>query len=206
MRRLLLCVVPLIAIAGWAGAAEPQVLFEDSFTEQLGDGWSWLREHREYWRIQDGALEIRAEPGHAETVQNALLRPAPDRAKLRYAVEVTVTFHSEPTQQYEQAGITWYHNDKPVFKLVHERVDGELRIIPGHKPAPNMQARLRLVVDGVRWTAQYRQEEDGEFQTAAEGELPPPGKDVISLQCYHGPTDAAHWIRFDDFRIVELAE
>jgi regulation of enolase protein 1 (concanavalin A-like superfamily) len=119
-------------------------------------------------------------------------------------VEVTITFTSDPTKQFEQAGITWYLDDKPVFKLVHERIDGDLWIIPGKKPAPQKTVQLRLIVDGEKWTAQYREDLKGEFQTAQQGKLPPAGKDMISLQCYQGPPDATHWIRFDDFRIVEL--
>ena len=190
MKHLLLIVFPLVAFAGLAVADEPQLLFEDSFDTELGDGWTWLRENPDYWRIHEGALEIRAEPGHAQTVKNALLRDAPDRSQHKFAVEVTVTFASEPTQQYEQAGITWYHDKAPVFKLVHERVDGKLLVVPGHKPAPPMTVRLRLVVDGTKWTAQYRLDGDGEYQTAAEGQLPEPGDDMVSLQCYHGPVDA----------------
>ena len=206
MRRIALSVVALLMVAAWAVAEEPRVLFEDRFEKKLGDGWSWLRENPDTWRIQEDALEIRVEPGNAETVKNALRRAAPDRAKGKFAVEVTITFTGDPTQQYEQAGITWYQEDKPVFKLVHERIDGELWIIPGRKPAPEKTVQLRLIVDGRKWTAQFRPDAKGEFQTAAEGELPPPGKDIISLQCYQGPSDSAHWIRFDDFRIVQLGE
>ncbi len=46
----------------------------------------------------------------------------------------------------------------------------------------------------------------GEFLTAATGELPAAGADEVSLQCYHGPPDAEHWIRFDDFRILKLED
>jgi hypothetical protein len=198
--------MPLLILALSAAADEPRILFEDSFDKQLGEGWTWLRENPDAWRLRDGALEIRVEPGNAETVKNALLRKAPDRAEKKFAVEVTTTFTSDPTQQYEQGGITWYHENKPVFKLVHERIDGELWVIPGRVPAPKKSAQLRLIVDGNQWTAQFRQDPEAEYQTAAEGELPPPGNDVISLQCYQGPPDAEHWIRFDDFRIVELVD
>jgi hypothetical protein len=206
MKRVLLSLVPLLILAGRVAAAEPRVLFEDRFDKKPGDGWTWLRENPDAWRIQDGALEIRVEPGNAETVKNALVRTAPDRSKEKFAVEVTITFTSAPTQQFEQAGITWYQDDKPVFKLVHERIDGELWIIPGRQPAAPKTVQLRLLVDGRKWTAQFRPDPaQGEFKTAAEGELPPAGNDKISLQCYQGPPDSTHWIRFDDFRIVQLA-
>ena len=45
-----------------------------------------------------------------------------------------------------------------------------------------------------------------EFQTAATGKLPEPKNDQVSIQCYHGPPDAEHWMRFDDFRILRLAD
>ena len=104
-----------------------------------------------------------------------------------YAVEVTVRNLSVPSQQFEQAGITWYRNGKPVFKLVKERVDGELMIIPGRKPMAAESVRLRVVVDADSWTAHYQPEGKGPFLEAASGELPPPGKDQVSIQCYNGP-------------------
>ena len=204
MKRFFLIPLALLMTAGPAGAAEPGVLFEDTFAEKLGDGWTWLRENPAAWRIKDGGLEIRVEPGKANDVKNALLRKSPDRATTKFAVEVTITFTADPTQQFEQAGITWYSAQNPSFKLVHERIDGSLWIIPGKKPAPSKTVQLRLVVDGTQWTAQYREDAQGEFQTAGAGQLPPPGDDQISIQCYNGPADAEHWIRFDDFRIVEL--
>lgn len=206
MRHLVFFPVVLLILAGATVAGEPKVLFEDSFDKKLSDGWTWLRENKDTWRIKDGALEIQVEPGVAHNVKNALLREAPDRSKKKFAVEVTITFTSDPTQQYEQAGITWYHEKKPVFKLVHERIDGDQWIIPGRKPAPKKTVQLRLIVDGRKWIAQFREDLKGKFQTVAEGELPPPGNDMISLQCYNGPADGEHWIRFDDFRIVELGE
>jgi hypothetical protein len=206
MKQLVLFSLPLVLLVGLVSAAEDKVLFEDSFEGKLGDGWTWLRENPDAWRIKDGALEIRVEPGVAHNVKNALLRKAPDRAATKFAVEVTITFLADPTRQYEQAGITWYHAEKPVFKLVHELIGGKLWIIPGRKPAPSETVQLRLIVDGSEWTAQFREDAQGDFQTAASGKLPPPGDDQVSIQCYNGPPDAEHWIRFDDFRIVELGE
>lgn len=187
-------------------AAEPEVLFHDTFDGRLGEGWTWLREMPQSWRLRDSALEIRFQPGDANTVRNALVRKAPDRREGKYVFEVTLDDRSAQTQQFEQSGITWYSNGKPVFKLVKELVDGQLMIIPGRKPMTNAVVRLQLVVDGDAWTARFRPGSTGEFQTADQGKLPPPGDDQVSLQCYHGPPNAEHWVRFDDFRILKLTK
>jgi len=194
----------ILGLIGQSRGAEDQVIFEDRFEGKLADGWSWLRENPGYWRIREGALEIRIEPGVAQTVRNALVRKAPDRSQGKFAVELTVQNLSPLTNQYEQAGITWYCGGKPVFKLVKELLDGQVCIIPGKKLIEDKPVRLRLVVSADRYVAQYRVEGTEEFLTAAEGSLPPPQDDEVSIQGYHGPVDAEHWIRFDDFRIIKL--
>lgn len=161
MRRALLILIAWSFCCGWLLAAEPEVVFKDEFKGKLDKGWKWLREERKAWRIKDDALEIRVQPGKADTVKNALVRKAPDRSKGKYAIEVTVTNTAKPTQQWEQAGITWYHKGKPVFKLVKELIDGKTWIIPGRKPMPSRSVRLRLVVTADRWIAQYRPEGKG---------------------------------------------
>jgi len=206
MKRGLTLTAGLLLINVSLLAAEPEVVFEDDFDGKLGDGWSWLRENADTWRFKDDALEICVEPGVAPTVKNALVREAPDRNKGTFAIEVTVTNATRPTRQYEQAGITWYKDGKPVFKLVKELINGELFIIPGRKPMPAKSVQLRLVVTKDSYTAQFRPDGKGEFQTAATGGLTAPGKDQVSIQCYNGPPDAEHWIGFDDFRILQLSE
>ena len=206
MKRVLLLVAACSLWCGSLAAAEPRVLFEDGFNGKLGEGWTWLRENPDAWRIKDDALEIRVEPGVAPTVKNALLRAAPDRSRGKFAIEVSVTNTAPPTRQYEQAGITWYHGGRPVFKLVKELINGKTWIIPGKKPMPSRTVQLRLIVTAKGWIAQYRSDGKGEFLVAGAGKLPAPGEDQVSIQCYNGPPDAEHWIRFDDFRILQLPE
>lgn len=206
MKRTFVLVFAVLALPVVLTAGEPRVVFEDSFKGKLGEGWTWLRENPKAWRIAKDALEIRVEPGVARSVKNALLRPAPTRSKGRFAVEVTVTFTTPPTKQYEQAGITWYQNGKPIFKLVHELISGKTYIIPGKVPAPSKTVQLRLIVTAGRYTAQFREDAKGEFKTAASGALRAGASEQISIQCYNGPTDAEHWVRFDDFRILEMPE
>ena len=206
MTRLLLTAVAVLILCAPLAAAEPKVVFEDGFKGKLADGWTWLRENPKAWRIEKDALEIRVEPGVAPTVKNALLRKAPDRKQGKFAIEVTINNATKPTRQYEQAGITWYHNERPIFKLVKELINGEIYIIPGKVPLPTNTVQLRLIVTADSYTAQFRPEAKGEFKTVAKGRLPAPGKDQVSIQCYNGPPDAEHWIRFDDFRILQLED
>ena len=194
----------LMLISSAACAAEERTIFEDDLKGELGEGWSWLRAESEDWRLTDKGLEIRIRPGDANTVQNALVRQAPEADRL--AIEVTVEFLNPPTVQYEQAGITWYHGDKPVFKIVHERIDGKLMVVPGKPLAEKIPVRLRLIVGGGRFIAQFRHQDEDAYTTAAEGELLRSRDDKISLQAYHGPEDTAHWVRFSDFVIRERTD
>jgi len=186
-------------------AAEDKALFQDTFKGKLAEGWSWLRADPADWRATADGLEIRLRPGDANSVKNALVRPLP-KFEGKLAIEVTVTSLSDPTEQYEQAGITLYHEDKPVFKLVHERVDGKLVVVPGKVAAEKLSVRLRLIVGGGRFIAQFRQEGEKEFQTAAKGDLVIADGDKISVQGYHGPAEPAHWIRFSDFVLKDVRE
>lgn len=186
------------------------VLFADDFKRKLGDGWTWLREVDKAWRLRDGGLEIHVLPGNGNTVKNALLRDAPDRHKTPFAVEVTIS--NEPTKQWEQAGIMWYRDGRPVVKLVKELVDGELFIVlsgAGHfskTPMKKKTVRLRLEIDGDDFRGKFQPAAKGDWKDAGGKTLPKGGKSQISIQCYHGPEDAEHWIRFEKFRVVKLED
>jgi hypothetical protein len=190
---------------GMAAGANAEVMFEDRFEGRFGPGWNWLREKPGNWRIREGGLEIRIEPGMADSVVNALVRNAPDRRLGGYAVEVDVRNLTAWSEQYEQAGITWYSSGKPVLKLVKELVHGEgLIIIPGRVPMTNNMVQLRLEVSATNYVARFRPDGRGEFQLAGSGPLEPAAEEQISLQCYHGPPERAHWVRFERFRVMKL--
>jgi hypothetical protein len=198
-------VLLLAPVTVMAAGANPELVFEDRFEDGIGPGWDWLREKPGNWRIRDAGLEIRIEPGMADSVVNALVRKAPDRRLGRYAVELEVRNLTALSEQYEQAGITWYGDGKPVLKLVKELVHGEgLIIIPGRVSMTNDMVQLRLEVSATNYVARFRPDGRGEFQLAATGPLEPVADEQISLQCYHGPPDRAHWVRFERFRIVKL--
>lgn len=210
MKRALLT-LPLLVLAGFAALpplaradeARPKVLFEDPLRGKLGPGWTWIRENPSTWKSTPQGLEIQVEPGVANTVKNALVRKAAPRAG-KHAYEVTVEFLQEPTQQFEQGGITWYLDDKPGPKFVHELIDGKTYIIPAKKATKTRTVQFRLVVEGDMYEIFYRPDGKGDFVSVATGKLPPAADDKVSIQCYNGPKELGHVVRFSDFRILEL--
>jgi hypothetical protein len=183
--------------------AEEEVLFEDRFTEKLADGWTWIKETPDAWRLRDGALEFRVRGR-----DNELARELPDTGDGPFAVEVTLTSLPQPTRQFEQGGYSWRHENKQAFKYVKELIDGKTYVFPGKKELSTATVQLRIEVRGEKFTALYRPDAKGEYQPAFSGTLPNKGagKHLIALMCYNGPNDAEHWMRFDDFRIVKLSE
>ena len=132
---------------------------------------------------------------------------------------MTITSTSPPTNQYEQAGITWYVGGEPLVKLVKEYIDGETWIVlagpldpegkrglAGKIPLKGQSVTMRLTVSRDRYRGEFRAEGKEAFESAGSGPLPAPKDDQVSLQCYNGPADAEHWFRFDEFKIVKMAE
>jgi len=109
--------------------------FRDDFKGNLGEGWSWVREHREYWRVTQRGLEVRIEPGNmwgpANDARNVLVRPAPDATKGE--VEVSVYMENTPSEQYEQVDLVWYYDDGHMVKIGRELVDGKISIVMGRE-------------------------------------------------------------------------
>ena len=197
-----------------------EVLFHDQFKGKLGTGWSWVREHREAWRLSELGLEVRIEPGNmwgnANNAKNVLVRPAPDASSAE--IEVTVAVENRPTAQYEQVDLVWYFNDSHMVKLGQELVDGKLSIVMGREendrtrtvkiiPLTGAKVKLRLLVKGNRIRGQYLPEGSENWQEAGECDppAPPEAKPKISLQFYQGSADVEHWARVSAFRIRRLS-
>jgi regulation of enolase protein 1 (concanavalin A-like superfamily) len=196
-----------------------EVLFEDDFKGKLGESWSWVREHREAWRVSERGLEVRAEPGNmwgnANNAKNVLVRFVPDAAQGE--IEIAVTFENRPTAQYEQADLVWYYDDSHMVKLGQELVDGKLCIVMGREekdrtrtvkivPIEALKVQLRFLVKGNSLRGQFRPGGSDQWQDVGECDLPAPenGKPKISLQFYQGPADAEHWVRVTEFRVRRM--
>ena len=202
-----------------SNAASGDLLFNDDFIGKLGDGWSWVREHREAWRVTERGLEVRIEPGNmwgpANDAKNVLVRAAPDATA--NDIEVSVSVENKPTEQYEQSDLVWYYDDRHMVKLGQELVDGKLSIVMGREeadktrtiaiiPIESFSVRLRLRVSGNRIRGQFHAAGSETWQTAGECDLPVHGQAKISLQFYQGPAKAEHWARVSEFRIDRVGK
>src|SRR5262249_5787346 len=191
-----------------AQAGEPE--FKDSFHGKLGPGWSWVREHKEAWRLTPQGLEVRLEPGNmwgaANDARNLLLRSAPDPSG--GDVEVAVTVENYPTNQYEQVDLTWYFNDSNMVKLGEELVDGQFSIVMGREeqdktrtvkiiPLKNNRVRLSLMVEGTRIRGRFQPAGASDWTEVGSCDLPQPTslKPKICLQFYQGTAEAEHWAK-----------
>lgn len=210
-----------LALFAFAAGAADEVLFRDDFSGKLGEGWSWVREHREAWRVTERGLEARLEPGNmwgpANDARNVLIRAAPDTTK--DVIEVSVNVENRPTEQYEQVDLVWYYDDSHMVKIGQERVDGRLSIVMGREekdrtrtiaiiPLDSFSVRLRFLVNGNRIRGQFRTPDAKEWREAGECDLPAPaeGKARVSLQFYQGPAKAERWARVTEFRILRVGK
>jgi regulation of enolase protein 1 (concanavalin A-like superfamily) len=216
MKTLCSIILSIIAFAP-AGRAE-EVLFQDDFLHKLGEGWSWVREHSEAWRVTECGLEVRIEPGNMwgsqNNARNVLVRLAPGAKDAELGVSVGV--ENRPTSQYEQVDLVWYYDDSNMVKLGQELVDGKLSVVMGREqddktrtittvPLDSPFVRLRFLVKGNRIRGQFRTPGANDWREVGVCDAPAP-KDKeakISLQFYQGPADGEHWARVTQFRIVK---
>ncbi len=232
-RRPMPVIMPMIsvcaiALAGWICAsvraevvqetrasADEKVLFEDKFAGDLADGWSWEREDSAAWRVADGMLQIRVQPGGmwggGNNAKNVLVRKMPKDSPDTVAAEVTVS--DQATGQYEQAGIAWYYDGGNMIKLVKECIGGKPNVVMGREqndrtrtirivPLKASSVQLRLRATGDQITGQFRPEGKGEWKDVGTCDSPGKGRAKVSLQAYNGPRDAERWARFSGFRIL----
>jgi regulation of enolase protein 1 (concanavalin A-like superfamily) len=207
----------LLLISAPANAGEPEVI--DSFQGKFGPGWSWVREHKEAWRLTPHGLEVRIEPGNmwgpANDAHNLLLRSAPDPAN--GDVEVAVTVENYPTNQYEQVDLTWYFNDSNMVKLGEELVDGQLSIVMGREeqdktrtvkiiPLQSNRVRLSLRVEGNRIQGRFQPAGASGWTEVGSCDLPLATglRPKVCLQFYQGTAEAEHWAKVTAFELRQL--
>ena len=213
-----ICIAMLAAVFGAAAdeAGETKLPFRDRFRPRPDASWRWIREDRKSWRVGEGGLEVRIQPGNnwgpPNDAKNVLVRPAPEPKQ--QSIEITASITNKPTGQWEQVDLCWYYDDSNMVKLGQEMVDGQLSIVMGREQADRARTvkivpieaenvDLRLVVSGDKIRGKFRTSK-GDWQDVGECELPKPpqgAKPHVSLQFYNGLPDVEHWARVSEVTV-----
>ncbi|MEI7729793.1 MAG: DUF1080 domain-containing protein [Verrucomicrobiota bacterium] len=199
-----------------------QGLFHDDFKHRLADGWSWLREDQQAWRVMERGLEVRVQPGNmwgkANDARNVLVRPLPKASAA--PLEISVVFSNAPTARWEQADLVWFYDKGNMIKLGQELVADRLTVVMGREendrprtiaivPLDDYTVALRLQVVSNLVRGQFRTRYWPQWRDVGECDLPVKGlpqetEPKASLQFYNGPTNAEHWIKANDFAVRSL--
>lgn len=221
MKPLILVVVVATLSMGTVGAAkraEEKVSFKESFSGELGKGWSWVREDAKAWRIDKGVLQIRTSTGslwqNENNNHNLLLRRPPEEKAQGFAFEVHV--ENEPSNGFEHAGLVWYVDDdnyvallkeklgKTVVQLVSE-TNGRPKVGFAEKGYQEKAVWLRMEIHDGKARGLFRTTDKDEWQALGQCDLPPAKGEVrIGLMTGYAAKNAEHFSRFSDFRVLQL--
>jgi hypothetical protein len=197
----------LLSLVTLAASAAELIPFAGT-TTNLNSNWKWLREDASAWRITNGVLEVRVQPGNmwgpANNAKNVLLIPL----QRTNEVEIVATIEHRPTEQYEQADLVWYYADSHMVKLGPELVDGRFSVVMGREegdrartisinPIPAGAVDVKFIVKADQITGFYRESGADTWKSAGSCSAPalagvPPR---VSLQFYQGPANVEHWAR-----------
>ncbi len=199
-------------------AAEEKVLFTDPFVDKLADGWAWLREDAQAWRLDKGELVIRTAQGGLWLKENGggnlPLRTPPEIKGGKLAVEVQVEI--EPTNAYENAGLIWYYDDDNYLILVKEKIGDHVVAQLVSEAGGNFKAGFhqnfdadkpvwfRMELEGGKLSGYYRASPQDQWLKLGQCDLPTAGQPKIGLTTAYAPKDAEHFTRFSHFRILQI--
>ena len=185
--------------------------FEESFDGELAEGWTWMWEVAEAWRVEDGVLHVRALPGtlwgDQDNAHNILIRSeTPVVAGLTSQVSVV----NQPTLQGEQAGLIWFIDESNYIKLIKECLEGTEWIVLAREengkaslvnkiPIETASVRLRLSFAGGRMTGERMAANEKTWQIV--GECAPLADTALHLGIYThgGPEEEEHWAELSQF-------
>lgn len=196
----------------------------DSSGEALPSDWTWKRENPEAWRLRDGGLEIKIEPGNMwgkkNDAKNVLLIPIA-KDLLVSGVDVRVTLANSPTRRWEQVDLVWYYRDSHMVKIGLELEHGKNSVVMGREegdrtrtikivPIERDRVTVRFKVSQGKVRGYYRlSAEDGWKDVGTCDEPRPAGSTEtprVSIQCYQGDPKNPHWARITDLKIDPITE
>jgi len=210
----------MTVLALMAVLLQDAALFEDKFAGKLSDGWSWVREDAAGWKVDGGALLIKAQPGKlwykTKTAKNVLLRKSPAAGSAEAPLQAEVSVESMPETNAEQCGLYLWFDEKNFVKIICEQVGGKHQVLvvreqkgipepqPGKEEA-SRSLRLRLTWSGAKVNGSYKA--GGDWVSVADVEAPTSEAPAnFGLASHGGGAEANRWAKFSDFKISKAAK
>jgi hypothetical protein len=222
-RIILLAFAALQVLAAAQMALAQEVLFEDTFDGALSPRWSIVGLKKDDYRVKDGGLEMRVQPGRPtkDTPMLMVLLPFDTTETVTASVELTLI--DSFTEPCESAGLFLTDEDSREFGAQKMNLNGHLVFSPSQVefigkegsegdpqqyalkfwPANDAFGGLRIIVRGNYGHFQVGPSKDGKYLNFFHSALrPKEPKRGFCLSASGGPTDKEHWVRFDNFRVV----
>jgi regulation of enolase protein 1 (concanavalin A-like superfamily) len=193
---------------------------ENPFTGgSLPDGWTWKRANPEAWRLRDGGLEIKIEPGNMwgrkNDAKNVLLIPISEHQQ-ESGTDIRVTLANSPTRRWEQVDLVWYYRDSHMVKIGLELVHGKNSVVMGCEeddrtrtikivPIERYEVTVRLRVTGGQVRGYFRLAPEDKWTDVGICTEPRPtgssDKPQVSIQCYQGDPQNPHWAQITGLKV-----
>lgn len=200
------------------------LIFEDNFDAGLSKAWQLIELNEEDYRIRDGGLEMRVQPGRPTRNPPRLQVNLPfDSSEDAVVASVEVSILDRFTEPVEFAGMCLTDEDGPDFGVEKKLIDGYLVFSPGdpefigepgeegdpskysikYSPAVKEAGPLRIIVRSDYAYFQVGPSKKGNyanfFHSAINDDATERG---FCLLTGGGPDDAEHWVRFENFRVI----
>lgn len=210
---------------GWLlqSARCDDILFQDDFIGKLSDKWKVIALKPEDYRIRNGGLEMRVQPGpwKQEMPRLDVILPFTDDEAIR--VSATVTLLDKFTSEGERAGIHFFDDQGSIFQGTKERrgermvyspgaveftgEDGEENDVTKFKTnlideSPDA-GPLKILVDKSYAYFQVGPSKKDTYQNHMYSAIRtrPTGRG-FGLIAFGAPAGANHWVRFEKFQVI----
>jgi hypothetical protein len=220
LAKLIAAVVTVLLMSNFSRAEE--FLFHDDFKTNLSERWQIVGLQPTDYRVRDGGLEMRVQPGKLTTKTPMLKVVLPFTSTSTVSASVKVTLLDEFTQDHEFAGVFLIDESGPEFRATKERVDGKMVFAPGvhtfnkpedeqdpsksvvrYTPVKDEAGPLRILVDRGEAFFQVGPGAKGKYLSFFHSAIRDKSKERgFCLTAAGAPKTAAHWVRFEDFQVV----
>lgn len=223
LRCTLIATIAIAALGTARHATAEDVLFEDNFSGTLSIKWQAVGLTEDDYRIRDGGLEMRVQPGRRTRDTPMLMVLLPFNTSETVTASVEVTPLDRFTEPDESAGLFLTDADSREFGAEKRNMNGHLVFSPGNVefigekgdegdpqqyalkfwPANEVYGPLRIIVRGHYGHFQVGPSPAGKylnfFHSAIRKNEPKRG---FCLSASGAPSDREHWVRFDNFRVT----